>query len=126
VFACTVEHSRLLAAALTLEGCSAGHLDSSLSRSARQEVVRRLHAGSLSVLVNYGVLSTGFDAPEISAVVITRPTTSVVLYSQMVGRGLRGPESGGAAKCVLIDVKDNFHSFGAVDDVYAAFAGYWQ
>ena len=44
------------------------------------------------VLVNFGVLTTGFDAPRASAVVIARPTASLVLYSQMVGRGNPWPQ----------------------------------
>ena len=48
----------------------------------------------LNILINYEVLTTGFDATNIECVFITRPTQSVVLYSQMLGRGLRGPEMG--------------------------------
>ena len=52
-------------------------------------------------------MTTGFDAPKTEAVVIARPTTSVVLYSQMVGRGLRGAQVGGTATCTVVDVVDN-------------------
>jgi DNA repair protein RadD len=126
VFACTVQHSRILAAALTLLGCTASHLDSSVPRHSRRATVAQFREKKLMVLVNYGVLSTGFDAPNVSTVMITRPTTSVVLYSQMIGRGLRGPKSGGSLTCHLIDVRDNFESFGAVDQVYSVFSQYWS
>ena len=126
VFACTVEHSQILAAILNIEGYRAAHIDSALSRSARRDAIARFRSGNLDVLVNYGVLSTGFDVPRVSTVVVTRPTTSVVLYSQMIGRGLRGPASGGNEECTLIDVRDNFRSFGVVDDVYEAFGPYWE
>lgn len=126
VFACTVEHSRMLTAILNLEGARAAHLDSSISRGQRREIIAGFRSGDIDVLLNFGVLSTGFDVPHVSAVVIARPTTSVVLYSQMIGRGLRGPASGGSNECSLIDVRDNFLSFGAVDDVYRAFAPYWE
>ena len=79
----------------------------------------------LSILLNFGVLSTGFDAPGVDTVMITRPTSSVVLYSQMAGRGLRGPSAGGQAECTLVDVLDNLTRFGAVEIVYDAFKGYW-
>ena len=42
------------------------------------------------IMCNYGVLATGFDAPKEDVVCIGRPTSSSVLYSQMIGRGLRG------------------------------------
>lgn len=126
VFACSVEHARVLSAVLNLEGVTAAHVDASLSKQHRRDAIARFRAGEIAVLLNFGVLSTGFDVPRVSAVVIARPTTSVVLYSQMIGRGLRGPASGGAAECTLIDVRDNFQSFGHVDQVYETFRPYWE
>jgi DNA repair protein RadD len=125
LFACTTEHSRILTAILNLEGERAAHIDGNTSRGLRQNIVARFRSGELNVLSNFGVLSTGLDVPLVSAVVIARPTTSVVLYSQMVGRGLRGPSSGGNAECSVVDVRDNFIAFGEVDEVYKAFAPYW-
>ena len=49
----------------------------------------------LNILINYGVLTTGFDAPKANLAIIARPTQSVSLYSQMVGRVMRGKEAGG-------------------------------
>ena len=57
------------------------------------------------------MLSTGFDSPEIDAVMIARPTYSVVAYQQMIGRGLRGPKFGGTPECLIITVKDNIERF---------------
>ena len=57
-------------------------------------------------ILNYGVLTAGFDAPRTSCVVIGRPTNSLVLYSQMVGRALRGPKSGGNRTCQIYTVAD--------------------
>ena len=48
-----------------------------------------------------------FDAPNIEAVVIARPTLSVVLYSQMIGRGIRGPLFGGTHSTTIVNVEDN-------------------
>lgn len=63
--------------------------------------------GAPRVLCNYGVLTTGFDAPEIDAVIIGRPVSNLVLYSQMVGRGLRGPRSHGTEEVEIIRIRDN-------------------
>lgn len=125
VFTCTTAHSRLLAAALAMRGVRSAYVDCSTPRGSRRSVIERFKQGELDVILNFGVLSTGFDAPRIRSVVITRPTASVVLYSQMVGRGLRGPKMGGGERCRLIDVKDNLESFGVVEDVYACFSEYW-
>lgn len=75
------------------------------------------------ILCNYGILTTGFDAPETSAVLIARPTNSLVLYSQMVGRGLRGPKSGGTHVCDVITIVDK--NLPAFWDIQAAFTN-WE
>lgn len=63
--------------------------------------------GEPRILCNYGVLTTGFDAPEVSAILIGRPVDSLVLYSQMVGRGLRGPNAGGTPEVEIVRIHDN-------------------
>jgi superfamily II DNA or RNA helicase len=73
----------------------------------RKKIVRDFRNGDIKIIFNYGVLSTGFDAPGTDAILIARPTTSPVLYSQMLGRGLRGPKFKGKEECLLIDIKDN-------------------
>lgn len=57
-------------------------------------------------IFNFGVLTTGFDAPATSAVVVARPTKSLVLFSQMVGRALRGPRAGGNDEAEIVTVLD--------------------
>lgn len=76
------------------------------------------------ILCNYGILTTGFDAPQTSAVLIARPTNSLVLYSQMVGRGLRGPKSGGTVTCDIVTIVDK--NLPAFWDVQAAFSNWEQ
>ena len=58
------------------------------------------------VLFNYGVLTTGFDAPRTSAAIISRPTKSLVLYSQMVGRVIRGTKVDGTESAEIWTVVD--------------------
>ena len=67
-----------------------------------------------------------FDYPNTDVVFISRPTKSVVLYSQMIGRGLRGPKIGGTEKCKIIDVKDHIEGFGDHEKVYNYFEEYWN
>ena len=75
------------------------------------------------IICNYGVLTAGFDAPRTSAAVIARPTKSLVLYSQMVGRATRGPRAGGNAEAEIVTVVDtNLPGFG---DMATAF-GNWE
>jgi len=58
------------------------------------------------VLFNYDVLTTGFDAPKTSAAIIARPTKSLVLYSQMVGRVIRGEQVEGTSEAEIWTVVD--------------------
>jgi superfamily II DNA or RNA helicase len=74
--------------------------------ATRRELIRDFKARKIRVLCNCEVLTTGFDAPQVTHVVVARPTVSQVLYQQMVGRGLRGPEFGGTSECVIVNCKD--------------------
>jgi len=126
VFACSVDHAHILNAALNFNNYQSLTLDFSTSRSRRKIIIDAFKNGECNVLLNFGILSTGFDAPNIRTIIITRPTTSIILYSQMIGRGLRGPKMGGSRECNLIDIKDNFKNFGGIENVYHYFNDYWK
>ncbi|HPC93985.1 MAG TPA: DEAD/DEAH box helicase [Sedimentisphaerales bacterium] len=74
----------------------------------RRQTVAEFKRGEIRVLCNCQVLTTGFDAPRVTHIVVARPTVSGVLYEQMIGRGLRGPEFGGTKSCVILDCEDEF------------------
>ena len=78
------------------------------------------------VLFNYGVLTAGFDAPKTRCVIIARPTTSLVLYSQMAGRALRGPRAGGNSTAEILTVADtNLPGFGSVTKAFTNWEKLW-
>ena len=78
-------------------------------------------------LFNYAVLTAGFDAPRTRCVIIARPTTSLVLYSQMVGRAMRGPRSGGNRHCEVLTVADTrLKGFGSVAEAFTNWEELWQ
>lgn len=124
-FACSIEHSQFVCALLSFSGIQAAHIDGSSDRNERAEKIDSFKNGRLQVLCNYGVLSTGFDAPNTDVVFISRPTKSIVLYSQMIGRGLRGPAIGGTANCKVINVIDNIVGLPSDDSIYDYFEEYW-
>jgi superfamily II DNA or RNA helicase len=126
VFTCSVEHNVILASALNILGIATKFVDSNQRKTHRKAIIDDFKGGEFDVLLNFGVLTTGFDAPRIKTVIITRPTTSIVLYSQMVGRGLRGKKMGGNDICRIIDIKDNYLDFGAIENIYDYFDGYWN
>lgn len=110
-FGCSVEHASAIAILLRRARRTAAVVTGSTRRATRRHLLDEFRAGRIHVLCNYGVLTTGFDAPKIRAVVIARPTTSVVLYEQMIGRGMRGPLNGGTEICTVIDLADNISRF---------------
>ncbi|MHC4538836.1 MAG: DEAD/DEAH box helicase [Planctomycetota bacterium] len=76
--------------------------------ATRRQIINEFKAKSIRVLCNCEVLTTGFDAPVVTHLVIARPTISCVLYEQMIGRGLRGPEFGGTEECIILNCEDHF------------------
>jgi DNA repair protein RadD len=108
VFAATVEHSALLASVLQARGHSAFSVTGATSAFDRQRIIAKFKSDSNEsiILCNFGVLTTGFDAPRTSCAFIARPTSSLVLYSQMVGRALRGPKSNGNKVAKIVTVVD--------------------
>ena len=125
VYACSTEHVRVLHLLLRQAGRSSGFLLGGTPRAERHRLIEAFRRGELEFLVNYGVLTTGFDAPKTGCVAITRPIFSEVLYEQIVGRGLRGPAFGGTERCLVLDFEDNIATFG--DQLaYHRFARFWD
>ena len=125
VFAATVEHARVLTAILVARDIRSDVVTGLTPERVRERAIRTFKSDDEvpMVLVNFGVLTTGFDAPKASAVVIARPTQSLVLFSQMVGRAIRGPKAGGTEACEVVTVVDpSLPGFG---DVAAAFLN-WE
>ncbi len=125
VYACTVEHAHFLSVILTAEGRPAGVISSETPLTIRRGLIQDFKDGKLDFLCNYGVLTTGFDAPKTEYVVICRPMTSVILYEQIIGRGVRGPKFGGTDECTIIDFADNIHRLGP-SLAYSRFSDYWS
>ena len=128
VFAATVAHSRLLAAVLEARGHRASHVAGDTPSGERQRLIAEYSTKSDEpmVLCNFGVLTTGFDAPQTSAALIARPTKSLVLYSQMVGRATRGRRAGGNEHAEVRTVVDvNLPGFGDLGDAFENWEDVW-
>lgn len=89
VFAVNVEHSKHLVEQFQAAGIPAEHVDAEADRSVRTEVFARFRSGETPVLCNVMLATEGFDLPEIGCVVLARPTMSLALALQMIGRGRR-------------------------------------
>lgn len=104
-FAANVAHSRHQRDAFLAAGIPAAHVDGYMPQDERDEVIRDFRAGVYQVLCNVAILGKGFDAPEVSCVVLARPTKSLMLHIQMIGRGLRTHD--GKADCLILDHAGN-------------------
>ncbi len=105
VYAVSVMHAYNLADVFNDAGIPAGVLESNTPDTERAGLIDRFRKGSLKALVNVAVATEGFDLPDAACILMTRPTMSLALYLQMVGRGLRPkPDSG---DCVVLDMAGN-------------------
>jgi DNA repair protein RadD len=88
---------------------------SSLStKKERDRVISGFKSGDIPVVINVGILTTGFDYPELDTIILARSTMSFALYYQMVGRGVRiHPDKKGT---LILDLSENFKRFGKVED----------
>lgn len=91
VFCVSVAHSRLMASVLSRyrPSARAESLDGSTAMDKRRHVVQEFKDGKVQFLCNCGLFLEGFDAPTTAAVVMARPTKSLALYCQILGRGTR-------------------------------------
>ncbi len=97
VFAVDIEHSKEIIERYTNAGIPAAHLDATTPKKERKEILQKFRDGEYLILSNVDIVSEGFDVPDCEAVQLARPTKSLVLYLQQVGRCMRpapGKENG--------------------------------
>jgi DNA repair protein RadD len=121
VFACTKDHVLALIALCRAKGIPAGFIIGEVPQSERINILNRFRQGELKVLINHEILSTGVDLPNVDRLIITRPVGSAILYSQILGRALRGPKNGGNATNYVVNITDNLVNFPSASYVYKSF-----
>jgi DNA repair protein RadD len=112
-FCINVEHSLATVQAFQERGIAAAHLDGSATAAHRAKVLAEFAAGKWQVLSNVALFTEGFDLPNISCVILNRPTKSKALYLQMGGRGLR--PAANKTRCMIIDMGGNCKAHGFLD-----------
>jgi superfamily II DNA or RNA helicase len=117
VFASGVEHSIHLAREFQAAGVRAEHLDGSTPIEEREQILALLSNGDIDVITNCMVLTEGWDQPDVSCLVLARPTKSLGLYLQMAGRCLRPSE--GKTDALILDHSGATLRHGRVEDARA-------
>jgi DNA repair protein RadD len=113
-FAVNVEHSIHIRDEFIKSGVRAEHLDGGTPKPDRDAILARLESGETELVSNCMVLTEGWDLPEVSCVILARPTKKIGLYRQMIGRVLR--PAPGKFNAVVLDHSGAVFRHGFVED----------
>lgn len=110
-FACTIEHSRMIVDAFDKRGVKAAHLDGTMPRDERAEIIAGVRSGAITLVSSCSVISEGFDVPDLQCAIQARPTKSLAMHRQQIGRIMRPP-----GPVIVLDHAGNHHEHGLVTD----------
>jgi superfamily II DNA or RNA helicase len=99
-FCCSVAHAEAVAALFQSAGIAAASIDGSMDTTQRRQLLQDLGTGKLKVLTSCALIGEGVDVPSVGGCILLRPTASVALHLQMIGRCLR-PQHG--KRAVVLD-----------------------
>ena len=124
IFAGSLDSANHIDKILKMEGIICALITGETNLSERRNNIELFKdaTSGLNIIINYGVLTTGFDAPKANIAIIGRPTQSVTLYSQMIGRVMRGTKAGGNKECKVVTVKDPLYGFRDMSESFK----YWE
>jgi len=128
LFAATVQHAEMLASVLQARKVPARVITGTTPKEERRRRIEwyKQSGEEARVICNFGVLTTGFDAPMTSCALIARPTKSLVLFSQMVGRAIRGRRAGGNTDAEIVTVVDTkLPGFGDISEAFMNWEDVW-
>jgi superfamily II DNA or RNA helicase len=114
VFAVGVAHSIHLRDEFLKSGVKAEHIDGDTPKDERDAILQRLAAGETTVVTNCMVLTEGWDCPEVGCTILARPTKSMGLFRQMVGRVLR--PAPGKVNAIVLDHSGAVYRHGLPED----------
>lgn len=115
VFCVSIEHARAVSDQFNLAGIPARQVDSTCDFAHRDESIRMLADGKLKVLTNCDLFGEGFDLPNIDVVTLLRPTMSLGLHLQQIGRVLR--PAPGKSEALILDHASNTERHGFPDEI---------
>lgn len=117
VFGVDRAHAKHLQARFQSAGVPTGYIDAYTKGPERESLFRRFSAGELKAIASVGCLTTGVDL-DVRCIVLARPTKSEMLFTQIIGRGLR--TAAGKTDCLILDHSDTHQRLGFVTDIHHA------
>lgn len=115
VFTAFTKEARQLVDKLQSIGVNAAIVTGETPKKEREAILEGFKKREIKVVANVGVLTTGFDYPALDTIVLARPTKSLGLYYQMVGRAIRPFEGKDGW---IVDLSGNYKRFGNVADLF--------
>jgi superfamily II DNA or RNA helicase len=125
VFACTLDHVFALKVLCNKRMIPCEVIVGETPQQERLRILDRFRNREFFILINLDILSTGVDLPKLQKMILTRPIGSPVLYSQVLGRALRGPKNGGNARNKIVNLRDNLLNFPSANLLYTHFWEDW-
>jgi len=102
-FTTNIEVSKNLVEKLKEKNVNAVHIDGTISKKERNNIIEDYRNGDIEVLSNVNILTEGFDDPSTECIALLRPTKSLNLYAQIIGRGLRPSPETNKEDCLVLD-----------------------
>ncbi len=115
-FCCGIQHAQHVCRVLQSNGVPSACVTGDTSNKDRDVILQEFKDGKLQAITNVNVLTTGFDAPDIDAIILLRPTMSTGLYCQMVGRGMRIHPN--KEDTLVLDFADNILQHGPIEHLH--------
>lgn len=110
VYTINRDHNIHLCEKFTKAGIKSAAIDSKTPKEEREDLVKQFRVGKIQVLFNVNIFSEGFDCPDVEVIQLARPTKSLSMYLQQVGRGLRPAK--GKDKVIILDNVGLYNRFG--------------
>jgi DNA repair protein RadD len=110
VFTPTVDEAQYIA-----EQAGGAYIYAKTPKKERERVLKEFREGKIFFVANVGILGVGFDFPELDTIILARPTVSLAMYYQWIGRGVRPHHN--KDKCLILDFAGNYKKFGAIENL---------
>ena len=116
-FCCSIAHAEHTAEQLRAAGYVAAHVDGKMDDRLRDQTIAAFKRGQINVLTSCDLINEGFDVPGIECAILLRPTQSLGLHIQQIGRSVRPSPETGKTHTIILDHAGNTAMHGLIDEV---------
>ena len=117
VFLDSVQSCSIAKSYLDRKGIRSNFITTETTKKTRKGLVDDFRSGKINVMFNFSTLLQGFDAPAIDCIIFGRPTMSLAIWMQVVGRGVRLDPKNPDKECLIVDCCGNLEKFGRMEDI---------